>query len=44
MEFSTNEIIKKANKIVSECATRDPYRVAEELVIYDRRCLLWIIL
>lgn len=33
MEFSTNEIIRKANRIVADCGTRDPYKVAKELGI-----------
>ena len=30
---TTAEIVKKANKIVSDCGTRDPYKVAEMLGI-----------
>ncbi len=33
MAFTTTEIVKKANKIVSDCSTRDPYKVAKELGI-----------
>ncbi len=33
MAFTTTEIVKKANKIVAGCGTRDPYKVANELGI-----------
>ena len=33
MYQSTLEIVKKANKVVKDCGTRDPYRIAEELDI-----------
>lgn len=33
MAFTTAEIVKKANKIVADCDTRDPYKAAKELGI-----------
>lgn len=33
MAFTTAEIVKKANKIVADCDTRGPYKVAKELGI-----------
>lgn len=33
MAFTTAEIVRKANKIVADCDTRDPYKVAKELGI-----------
>jgi Zn-dependent peptidase ImmA (M78 family) len=32
--YDTSEIVKKANQIVEECGTRDPYRIARCLGIY----------
>ena len=31
MYVCTSEIVKKANKIVDLCGTRDPHRIAREL-------------
>lgn len=31
--FDTSEIVAKANRIVEECSTRDPHKIARELGI-----------
>ena len=33
MYTPTSEIVKKANKLVKRCGTRDPYRIAEDIGI-----------
>lgn len=33
MPYSTSEIVKKANRIIAKCGTRNPYQVAKDLGI-----------
>jgi len=36
--FDTSEIVAKANRIVEECSTRDPHKIARELGIEVMPC------
>ena len=38
MAYRTSEIVKKANKLVNDCGTRDPFKIAKELNIEVLPC------